>query len=116
MENALADDRLDGVTAPLQFTAETGETPVALVKVPGAGLDERTVRLMDWVLKLTRTPGEMGEGDVDRLREIGWSDSEISAAGFVCSYFNFINRVADGLGVDLEPWMHDAPPLGPGPW
>lgn len=47
MENArthaqTADARPDGVTASLQFTAATGETPVALVKVPGAGLDERS--------------------------------------------------------------------------
>lgn len=46
----------------------------------------------------------------------GWSDPEISAAGFVCSYFNFINRVADGLGVDLEQWMVDHPPIGLCPW
>ena len=42
MDNALADDRLDGVRAPLRFTATTGKTPIALVKAPGAGLDERT--------------------------------------------------------------------------
>ena len=81
-----------------------------------AGLDSRTVELLDWVVRLTRKPADMSEQDLHHLRQQGWSDPEISAAGFVCSYFNFINRVADGLGVDLEPWMHDVPPLEPCPW
>ena len=47
----------------------------------------------------------MGEGDVERLRQFGWTDEQISMATQVISYFNYINRVADGLGVDDEPWM-----------
>jgi alkylhydroperoxidase family enzyme len=47
----------------------------------------------------------MAEGDVRRLREAGWSDRAIHDAAQVIAYFNYINRVADGLGVDLEPEM-----------
>ncbi len=47
---------------------------------------------------------------------MGWTDEEISAAGFLCAYFNFINRVAEGLGVDEEDWMKDLPELGGCPW
>jgi len=72
--------------------------------------------LIDWCVKLTRAPATCGQADVLALRETGWTDPEISAAAMVCSYFNFINRVADGLGVDHEDWMDDRPALGPCPW
>jgi len=55
--------------------------------------------------KLTRTPGSMEEADVLRLRDLGWSDLEIHDACQVVAYFNYVNRLADGLGVDLEAEM-----------
>lgn len=81
-----------------------------------APLEPQVLALLDWCVRLTRAPASLTEADVQDLRDLGWSDAEISAAGFVCSYFNFINRIADGLGVDLETWMKDRPPLGPCPW
>lgn len=68
-------------------------------------LDPTLRALGQYAVKLTRTPGEMGPSDVAALREVGLSDAQILAANLVASYFNFINRVADGLGVDLEEWM-----------
>ena len=47
----------------------------------------------------------MGSGDVQALREAGLSDPAIHDASQVVSYFNYINRVADGVHVDLEPEM-----------
>jgi uncharacterized peroxidase-related enzyme len=55
--------------------------------------------------KLTRAPGEMREDDVRALRAAGLSDEAIHDAAQVVAYFNYINRIADGLGVDLEPEM-----------
>lgn len=72
--------------------------------------------LLDWVVKLTVKPSDCTESDIDGLRALGWSDEDISAAGFTASYFNFINRIAEGLGVDPDPYMEDCPPLGPCPW
>lgn len=63
--------------------------------------------LGDYALKLTLAPASMGPEDVEALRGFGYSDEQILAANLVTSYFNFINRVADGLGVDLEDWMQD---------
>ena len=44
----------------------------------------------------------MGAEDVLSLREAGWNDRAIHDAAQVVAYFNYINRVADGLGVDPE--------------
>ena len=75
-----------------------------------AKLDAATRGLMDYAWKLTRTPWEMTKGDVDALRSKGFSDGAILDAAEIIGWFNYINRVADGLGVDLEPEMR--PPRG----
>ena len=51
----------------------------------------------------------MTKDDVDELRRSGFGDAQISDAVQVISYFNYINRVADGLGVDLEDFMPSRP-------
>ena len=61
--------------------------------------------LCDYAYKLTKTPGDMTEDDVEKLRRAGLSDRAINDAVQVISFFNYINRIADGLGVDLEPEM-----------
>ena len=61
--------------------------------------------LCDFAVKLTLIPGEMKAGDLDQLREHGFGDEAITIATQVISYFNYINRVADALGVDSESWM-----------
>jgi len=49
-------------------------------------------------LKLSET----GSTDVDALRAAGFSDAAISDAAQVIGFFNYINRIAESLGVDLE--------------
>lgn len=73
-----------------------------------AGLDSATCALLDYTEKLTRTPRECTQADVDRLRAKGWDDKAISDAVEVCSFFNYINRVAEGLGVEPENWIDEA--------
>jgi alkylhydroperoxidase family enzyme len=47
----------------------------------------------------------MREEEVERLRAAGLSDKDVLDAVEVIGYFNYINRIADGLGVDAEEWM-----------
>ena len=65
-------------------------------------LPARTRVLCGYALKLTLRPWEMAEEDLDPLRAEGLSDRDIIDANPVVSYFNYVNRVADGLGVELE--------------
>jgi len=53
--------------------------------------------------KLTRTPWEMAEADVAELRRHGLGDEQILAVVLVASFFNVATRVADALGVELDP-------------
>lgn len=66
-------------------------------------LPEPVTRLLEYVEQLTHRPSACCRDDVDRLRACGWSDSAIHDAVQVAAYFNYINRIADGLGVENEP-------------
>lgn len=59
--------------------------------------------------KLTRTPGAMTAADLQELRDAGLDDVALHDAIQVIAYFNYINRVADALHVDLEPGMPPYP-------
>lgn len=73
-----------------------------------APLSAADFALCDYAEKLTLCPTQMTAGDIDRLREHGFDDRAIHDATQVISYFNYINRIADGLDVALEdfvrPW------------
>jgi len=56
-------------------------------------------------VKLTEASWRMGPEDLTPLREAGLTDADIHDAVQVIAYFNYINRVADALGTDLEPEM-----------
>lgn len=58
--------------------------------------------LLDYAAKLTREPWTMSRADVEALRAPGWSDMAILDMNIVASYYAFVNRIADGLGVELE--------------
>lgn len=49
----------------------------------------------------------MSEKDIHTLEKKGFSQEAISDAAQVVGYFNYINRIADSLGVDLEPEMQE---------
>ncbi len=70
-----------------------------------AGLTAREVALLDFAVKLTKSPSGVERQDLDALRVHGFTDEQLVDAVHCVSYFNFINRVLDGLGVDPEPSM-----------
>lgn len=58
--------------------------------------------LCTYALKLTKAPWAMSPEDIAGLRAAGLSDRDIVDANQVVSYFDYVNRIADGLGVELE--------------
>ncbi len=70
-----------------------------------AGLTARETNLLDFAVKLTKSPSGVRKDDLDLLRGQSLTDEQLVDAVHCIGYFNFINRVLDGLGVDPEPSM-----------
>jgi len=65
--------------------------------------------LVEMAERLSREPGGFAESHLAPLREAGLDDRAIHDAVQIVAYFNYINRVADGLGVDPERWLTSLP-------
>ena len=74
-----------------------------------AALSPAERALCEYAEKLTKSPARMTEDDAQALREHGFDDVAIHDAIQVVSYFNYINRVADAVHVELEPEMPPYP-------
>ncbi len=68
-----------------------------------AELEPQVRALCDFALKLTVAPGAVGRADADVLRDRGWNDAAIHDAIQVISYFNYVNRIAEAVGIEGEP-------------
>jgi uncharacterized peroxidase-related enzyme len=69
-----------------------------------AGLSGADAALCAFAEALTRSPATMRESDIEALRREGFDDRGILDACQVVAYFNFVTRIALGLGVELEPY------------
>lgn len=59
--------------------------------------------MVDYVVKLTKDATKVSKRDHDGLRSAGFEDQAILQITLIASWFNYINRVADALGVGREP-------------
>lgn len=67
-----------------------------------APLDAADRELVAFAVALTREPAGPSAPRLARLRSAGFDDEAILAATEITAYFNFVNRIAHGLGVELE--------------
>lgn len=79
----------------------------ALATDPGRALADGLVAgpeavIVGYALKLTRAPRTMQAADVQALRDAGLSEAEVFEVAFLTAYFNYTNRVGEGLGVEPE--------------
>jgi uncharacterized peroxidase-related enzyme len=88
----------------------------ALAADPGRTLADGLVAgpeavILAYALKLTRSPRSMRAEDVQALRDAGLSEPEVFEVAFLTAYFNYTNRVGEGLGVEPEPLTGESPSL-----
>ena len=79
----------------------------AVVTDPAAGaIDAQTQVMLDFAEKLTLTPWLMEEADLEELRRSGLSEEQVLDVVLITCLFNFMDRLADGLGVRMsEKWI-----------
>jgi len=73
-----------------------------------AELDPQTRGMLDFAVKLTCEPASMQQTDVQQLRSLGLSDEQILSVVLITCVFNFMTRLADGLGVEVHPERQEA--------
>jgi uncharacterized peroxidase-related enzyme len=66
-------------------------------------LSSRERALCEFAVKLTHVAAKLDQADIDALRAQGLDDATVSDAIQVVSYFNYVTRVADGIGIENEP-------------
>lgn len=67
-----------------------------------AGITSEDKAILNYASKLTGTPGDIPESDIRDLRQAGFTDEAILRINLIASYFNFVNRIVSGLGVQIE--------------
>ena len=72
-----------------------------------AAVSDAERAMLEYAMKLTKEPAAMQAQDVEKLRSHGFDDRAIHDICAITAYFAFVNRIADGLGVELEN-HHDA--------
>lgn len=64
-----------------------------------AGLDEATMAMLDYAAKITVSPLDCGEGDIEYMRQLGFSDQKIFDIAEIAAMYNFTNRLASATGM-----------------
>jgi uncharacterized peroxidase-related enzyme len=67
-----------------------------------APISEQERTMLDYVVQVTRDATRVSSQDLDRLRTAGFDDQGILQITLIASWFNYINRVADALGVGRD--------------
>ena len=72
-----------------------------------AGVSDKRLAMLRYAVKLTKTPGEVDQIDVENLRNVGFTDTDVLHITEVVGYYAYANRIADGLGIPFEDWISD---------
>ena len=71
----------------------------------GAGLSEAERGLLEYVSKVTEAAYRTTHEDVQRLRDLGWTEPQIAEAVYITAMFAFFNRVADAFGIEAQNYL-----------
>jgi len=67
-----------------------------------ADISKSELLVLEYISKLTEKPWDINIQDIEKLKQNNFSDREIHDICSIASYFSFVNRIASGLGVELE--------------
>jgi len=84
----------DELAKKIRFALESQNLSDAFTK--------REIKALSYVKKLTEQPMNITEEDINDLRKAGWDDGEILELNQVTSYFNYVNRMVLGLGINAD--------------
>lgn len=101
--------RLFGETAEQQAQGEEAVAALARGDLDAAPLSDADRELLRLMEKVTLHAYRTTDDDVERLRELGWTDPQIAEAIYVTAIFGFYNRVADAFGLSSQDVRRSAP-------
>jgi alkylhydroperoxidase family enzyme len=71
----------------------------------GAGLSDAERGLLEYVAKVTEAAYRTTHEDVQKLRDLGWTEPQIAEAVYITAMFAFFNRVADAFGIEPQNYL-----------
>jgi uncharacterized peroxidase-related enzyme len=71
-----------------------------------AGLDARTLAVLDYAVKITKRPAECSLADIEHLRKLGFRDEDIWDIAEIAAMYNYTNRLASATGMLPNPEYH----------
>jgi uncharacterized peroxidase-related enzyme len=71
-----------------------------------AGLDARTLAMLDYAVKITKRPAECSLADIEHLRKLGFRDEDIWDIAEIAAMYNYTNRLASATGMLPNPEYH----------
>jgi alkylhydroperoxidase family enzyme len=74
-------------------------------KLDEAGLTTAELALMNYVKVINDAAYRSTPEDVEKLRQAGWSEDQISEAVYITALFAFFNRVADAFGIPAQNYL-----------
>ena len=86
---------------------------LARADIENAPIEEPERALLRFVKLVTETAYRTTDDDVQRLRDVGWTDPQIAECVYITAMFAFFNRVADAFGIE-DPNYFKAPPARDG--
>ena len=105
-----------------QYTGDQQTAANMLVNHHLAGLNPADRQMLDFAVQATLKPSTLTRDDIEKLRRVGFDDQEILSIILVTCLVNFMNRLADSLGIDIPPAYQKAVekwltgPAGRQPW
>ncbi|PKB79901.1 MAG: hypothetical protein BZY88_10965 [SAR202 cluster bacterium Io17-Chloro-G9] len=67
-----------------------------------AGLTRKQVAMLEYAEFLTLYPSNVTQEHVQELRDVGWTDADVIDIVHITAFFNYMVRIADGLGIELQ--------------